>query len=69
MMSWDWVTCSHNACSERVPSWEGVAEGNRCGGCRGVFCPHHFSVYDGLGICNSCAGDDDMQEFMKARQQ
>ena len=60
-MSWDWVTCSHaievdgelvNACSEKVPSWEGVAEGNRCYACEGVFCPHHFIV--SRGYCNSC---------------
>ena len=51
-MSWDWVTCSHHACSEKVPSWEGVAEGNRCYACEGVFCPHHFIV--SRGYCNSC---------------
>ena len=52
MMSWDWVTCSRHDCSERVPSWEGVAEGNRCYACEGVFCPHHFIV--SRGYCNSC---------------
>jgi hypothetical protein len=52
MMSWDWVTCSRHDCSERVPSWEGVAEGNRCYACEGVFCPHHFIV--SRGVCNSC---------------
>ena len=52
MMSWDWVTCSRHDCSERVPSWEGVAEGNRCYACKGVFCPHHFIV--SRGYCNSC---------------
>ena len=52
MMSWDWVTCSRHDCSERVPSWEGVAEGNRCNLCRGVFCPHHFIV--SRVYCNSC---------------
>ena len=51
-MSWDWVTCFHHACSEKVPSWEGVAEGNRCYACEGVFCPHHFIV--SRGYCNSC---------------
>jgi hypothetical protein len=59
MMSWDWVTCSHHACSERVPSWEGVAEGNWCYECEGVFCPHHFIVSRGSYShesvhCNSC---------------
>ena len=54
-MSWDWVTCSHHACSEKVPSWEGVAEGNRCFLCKGVFCPHHFIV--SRGICNSCVSN------------
>ena len=52
MMSWDWVTCSRHDCSERVPSWEGVAEGNRCYACEGVFCPHHFIV--SRWYCNSC---------------
>ena len=51
-MSWDWVTCFHHACSEKVPSWEGVAEGNRCSRCKEVFCPHHFIV--SRGVCNSC---------------
>ena len=54
-MSWDWVTCSHHACSEKVPSWEGVAEGNRCFLCKGVFCPHHFIV--SRRICNSCVSN------------
>jgi len=69
-MSWDWVTCSHaievdgelvNACSEKVPSWEGVAEGNRCYACEGVFCPHHFIVYRSdswkVSHCNSCVSN------------
>ena len=70
-MSWDWVTCSHaievdgelvNACSEKVPSWEGVPEGNRCAYCGGVFCPHHFiairrSGIPTTGVCNSCVYD------------
>jgi hypothetical protein len=61
MMSWDWVTCSRHDCSERVPSWEGVAEGNRCYACEGVFCPHHFIVSRGswteVSHCNSCVSN------------
>ena len=59
-MSWDWVTCFHHACSEKVPSWEGVAEGNRCILCKGVFCPHHFIVSRGswkVSHCNSCVSN------------
>jgi hypothetical protein len=60
-MSWDWVTCSHHACSEKVPSWEGVAEGNRCSRCKEVFCPHHFIVYRSdswkVSHCNSCVSN------------
>ena len=60
-MSWDWVTCFHHACSEKVPSWEGVAEGNRCSRCKEVFCPHHFIVYRSdswkVSHCNSCVSN------------
>ena len=127
-MSWDWVTCSHNArcegntksgrrcrakkkpgsdycrqhqrqapesrpdaegrnmeewelvtlepCSEKVPSWEGVAEGNRCNLCRGVFCPHHFIFADAVTlaprsrsdirttvVCNSCVSSRNTDIF------
>ena len=58
----EWELATLEPCSEKVPSWEGVAEGNRCNLCRGVFCPHHFiaprrSGIRTTGVCNSCVSD------------
>ena len=58
----EWELATLEPCSEKVPSWEGVPEGNRCAYCGGVFCPHHFiairrSGIPTTGVCNSCVYD------------
>jgi len=74
MEEWELVTLE--PCSEKVPSWEGVAEGNRCNLCRGVFCPHHFIFADAVTlaprsrseirttvVCNSCVSSRNTDIF------
>jgi len=72
----EWELATLEPCSEKVPSWEGVAEGNRCNLCRGVFCPHHFIFADAVTlaprsrsdirttvVCNSCVSSRNTDIF------